>query len=565
MNKNTKLAVWLPVIIATSIALGIFIGNLYITPKSDSRNYNSLNKINSILDVINKQYVDTVDMNKLIEETIPKIFNELDPHSVYIPAKDLEAVNEDLEGSFSGIGIEFNMLTDTIAVVNVVSGGPSEKAGVLPGDRIITINDTVYVGKENQVKIMKHLRGAKDSQVKVGIQRGNNKELIHFDITRGDVSVKSITATFIVDPGIGYIKVTKFGRTTYQEFITSIAKLKEEGAKAFIVDLRGNTGGYMDAAINMINEFMKEGQLIVYTQGKAFPRSDMLANGTGTCQEAPLVVLTDEWSGSASEIFAGAIQDNDRGMIVGRRTFGKGLVQSPVELSDGSAIRLTIARYYTPSGRSIQKKYELGEGDEYEKDLINRFTHGEFDSADSIQMNDSLLYKTSIGRPVYGGGGVMPDYFVPRDTVGMTSYYTSVMNNGLVYQFAFNYADHNREKLTSFATYKELYAYLKTQPLLNDFTTYAATKGIKKRTTLINISRNLITNLIQAYVVRNLFDDNGFYPILLEDDPTVNKAVELIKSEKCIPQPPVVSVASESEEKPFIIKPDKLDMKTIVE
>ena len=263
MNKNTKLAVWLPVIIATSIAMGIFIGNLYITPKSDSRNYTSLNKINSILDVINKQYVDTVDMNKLIEETIPKIFNELDPHSVYIPAKDLEAVNEDLEGSFSGIGIEFNMLTDTIAVVNVVSGGPSEKAGVLPGDRIITINDTVYVGRTNQVKIMKHLRGAKDSQVKVGIQRGNDTELIHFDITRGDVSVKSITATFIVDPGIGYIKVTKFGRTTYQEFITSIAKLKEEGAKAFIVDLRRNTGGYMDAAINMINEFMKAGQLIV--------------------------------------------------------------------------------------------------------------------------------------------------------------------------------------------------------------------------------------------------------------------------------------------------------------
>lgn len=540
MNKNTKLAVWLPVIIASSVALGIFIGNLYIRPKSDSRNYTSLNKINSILDVINKQYVDTVDMNKLIEETIPKIFNELDPHSVYIPAKDLEAVNEDLEGSFSGIGIEFNMLTDTIAVVNVVSGGPSEKAGVLPGDRIITINDTVYVGKENQVKIMKHLRGAKDSQVKVGIHRGNNKELIHFDITRGDVSVKSVPATFIVYPGIGYIKATNFGRTTYQEFITSIAKLKAEGAEAFIIDLRGNTGGYMGAAVNMINEFLKEGQLIVYAQGKDFPRNDMLGNGTGTCQEAPLVVLTDEWSGSASEIFAGAIQDNDRGVIVGRRTFGKGLVQSPVELSDGSAIRLTVARYYTPSGRSIQKKYELGGGDEYERDLINRFTHGEFDSADSIQMNDSLLYKTLIGRPVYGGGGVMPDYFVPRDTVGMTSYYSNVMNNGLVYKFAFNYADHNREKLSSFSTYKELYAYLKTQPLLNDFTTYAATNGIKKRPTLINISHKLITNLIQAYVVRNLFDDNGFYSILLEDDPTVNKAVEIIKAEESVPKPPVV-------------------------
>lgn len=535
MDKNTKLAVWLPVIIASSIALGIFISNIYISPKGKSRNVSSSNKITSILEVINRQYVDTVDMNKLIEETIPKIFGELDPHSVYIPAKDLQAVNEDLDGSFSGIGIEFNMLTDTIAVVNVIPGGPSEKAGLLPGDRILMINDTTYVGKENQMKIMKQLRGPKDSKVKLGVQRGSDPELITFDITRGDVPVNSIHAAFMVDKGIGYIKVTKFGRTTYQEFITAIAKLKQDGAQAFIVDLRGNTGGYMDAAINMINEFLAEGQLIVYTEGKAFPRNDVYSNGNGTCKEAPLVVLTDEWSGSASEIFSGAIQDNDRGMIVGRRTFGKGLVQSSVDLNDGSAIRLTIARYYTPSGRSIQKSYELGKGEEYEQDLINRFTHGEFDSADSIHVNDSLKYLTSIGRTVYGGGGIMPDFFIPRDTVGITSYYSTVMNNGLLFQFAFNYADKNRAKLASFANYKELHAYLKTQPLLNEFTDYAAAKGVKKRPTLINISGPLMTNLIQAYIVRNLFDDSGFYPIILEDDPTIKKAVEIIKADETIP------------------------------
>jgi len=366
MDKNKRLAVWLPVIIALSVALGIFVGNHYLRLTQGKRHiYSSGNKINAILDIIDEQYVDTVNMKQLVEDAIPKVFSELDPHSVYIPAKDAQRVNEDLEGSFSGIGVSFNMQTDTILVINVIPGGPSEKAGLKPFDRIITINDSLYAGnKSDQEVIMKTLRGAKNSTVKLGVKR-------------------------------------------YNEFITAIAKLKQAGCTSFVIDLRGNTGGYMDAAINMVNEFMPEGRLIVYTEGKAFPRNDVYTNGTGTCQDAPIVVLTDEFSASASEIFSGAIQDNDRGLIIGRRTFGKGLVQSPIQLSDGSEIRLTIARYYTPSGRCIQKKYELGKDSEYEQDIYQRFMHGEFDSADSIKLNNSEKYETVMGRPVYGGGGIM--------------------------------------------------------------------------------------------------------------------------------------------------------------
>lgn len=542
MNNNKRLAVWLPVIIAGSIALGIFIGNHYVSLSSGKfKRYSSGNKINAILDIIDEQYVDTVDMTKLVEGAIPKIFSELDPHSVYIPAEDLQVTNEELEGSFSGIGIEFNMLTDTIAVVNVISGGPAEKAGLFPGDRIVTINDSVYVGKENQNKIMKTLRGAKNSTVKLGIQRGNATDLLSVDVTRGDIPVKSIDAAYTVSDGIGYIKVNKFGRTTYNEFITAIAKLKQDNVSSFIIDLRGNGGGYMDAAINMINEFLQDGRLIVYTEGKAFPRNNVFANGNGTCKDASIVVLTDEWSGSASEIFAGAIQDNDRGLIIGRRSFGKGLVQSAINLSDGSALRLTIARYYTPSGRSIQKNYELGKGGEYEQDLLNRFMHGEFDSQDSIKIDDSLKYQTTLGRTVYGGGGIMPDIFIPRDTSGVTSYYSNIINSGVLFRYAFNYADKNREKLSAFKNYKELYSYLKAQPLLNDFTNYAAEQGIKKRPTLINVSAQLITNQLYAYIVRNIFDDEGFYPIFFEHDVTMNRAIKEIKEGKTQPQSPAIT------------------------
>lgn len=537
MDKNKRLAVWLPVIIACSIALGVFVGNTYnFQRQGKNRPITSNNKINAILDIIDEQYVDTVNMNQLIEGAIPKIFSELDPHSVYISAEDASMVNEELEGSFSGIGVSFNMQTDTILIISVISGGPAEKAGLQPFDRIITINDSIYTGKKtSQEKVIKTLRGAKNSTVRLGVKRNNEPDLLYFDVTRGDVPVHTVDAAYAVDNGIGYIKVSKFARTTYNEFITAIAKLKQAGCESFIIDLRNNTGGYMDAANNMINEFMPEGRLIVYTEGKSFPRADVYANGTGTCKENPIVVLTDEISASASEIFSGAIQDNDRGLIIGRRTYGKGLVQTQIAMSDGSALRLTIARYYTPSGRCIQKSYELGKNEEYDQDIYNRYMHGEFDSADSIKVDDNLKFQTAIGRTVYGGGGIMPDIFIPRDTSGITSYYTNVVNSNVLYLFALDYSDKQHDQLASFKNWKELYAYLLQQPILEQFVEFAASKGIKKRPTLINISGKLIENQLHAYIVRNFFDDEGFYPIFLKDDVTLKRAVEVMKQGKSVP------------------------------
>lgn len=535
--NNKKLVVWLPLIICLSIALGILAGSHYknlATGKSGK--HAGGNKINAILDIIDEQYVDTVNMKNLVEGTIPKIFGELDPHTTYIPAEYAKAENERMEGSFSGIGIMFNMLTDTVVVINVTPGGPSEKAGILPGDRVVSINDSVYVGKDRQDEIMKLLRGAKNSTVKLGIQRIGEPEPVYFDVTRDDIPVSPIEVAYEVEKGIGLIKVKEFTRPTYSDFLTAIAKLKEKGANAYIIDLRGNLGGYMEAAIQMANEFLPEGRLIVYTEGKAFPRNDVFANGTGTCQEAPLVVLTDDSSASASEIFAGAMQDNDRGLIIGRRTFGKGLVQAPIKLTDGSSIHLTIARYYTPSGRSIQKKYELGKSDEYDQDFLNRLMHGEMDSADSIKIDKSLEYHTVQGRTVYGGGGIMPDIFIPRDTTGYTSYYSNVYYNGLLHQYAFKYVDDNRKKLNGFKDYQSLYAYLKTQPILTDFTNFAAAKGIKKRPTLINVSKELLETQLYSLIINYIFDNEGSYPVLFENDPTVKKAVEMIRAGKTFPQ-----------------------------
>ena len=528
MDKNKRLAVWLPVIIALSVALGIFVGNHYLRLTQGKRHiYSSGNKINAILDIIDEQYVDTVNMKQLVEDAIPKVFSELDPHSVYIPAKDAQRVNEDLEGSFSGIGVSFNMQTDTILVINVIPGGPSEKAGLKPFDRIITINDSLYAGnKSDQEVIMNTLRGAKNSTVKLGVKRKNEPELLYFDVTRGDVPVSSVDVSYEVSKGIGYIKVSKFGRTTYNEFITAIAKLKQAGCTSFVIDLRGNTGGYMDAAINMVNEFMPEGRLIVYTEGKAFPRNDVYTNGTGTCQDAPIVVLTDEFSASASEIFSGAIQDNDRGLIIGRRTFGKGLVQSPIQLSDGSEIRLTIARYYTPSGRCIQKKYELGKDSEYEQDIYQRFMHGEFDSADSIKLNNSEKYETVMGRPVYGGGGIMPDVFVPADTTGVSRYLSDVTRTQFLYEYTFDFMDRHRPEMTNLKDYKQIQNYLKSFDLVNEMANYAARRGLKRDEKGIKMSYQILRTRIEAFIARHTIDDEGFYPILGQIDNTLQEAIK---------------------------------------
>ena len=528
MSNEKARFVWVPLLVAIAIVGGIVIGKFFSaeTPFGRTPRYD---KIESLLQCIEQQYVDTVNRNDLIENVMPKILGELDPHSAYIPAKDLESVNEELEGSFSGIGIQFNILNDTINVVSVISGGPSEKVGILAGDRIISVNDTSFVGEGiSNERVMKNLRGPKGTTVKLEILRKTAKKPLTYEVTRGDIPVNSVDAAFMLDDKSGYIKVSKFGRTTYDEFITALSKLNNQGAESFIIDLRGNSGGLMDISINMANEFLPANRLIVYAEGKAFEREDAISNGTGTFQKEPLVVLTDEWTASSSEIFAGAIQDNDRGLIVGRRTFGKGLVQQQIPFRDGSAIRLTVARYYTPSGRCIQKEYQLGKAEDYSMDIVNRYMHGEFFNVDSIKQNKELVFHTFNGREVYGGGGIMPDIFVPRDTTGYTSYFNSVANEGLLYQYAFDYTDKYREKLSEAKSVEELEAMLEPNMLLNKFVQYAAQKGIRPRPVYINISRKLIVHTLQAYIARNILGEEAFYKLLLRDDETLRKAQEAL-------------------------------------
>ena len=539
---NKKRFVWLPLIIAVAVCAGIYAGNFYTRISLSGRNFSSLasqNKIDNLINIIDRHYVDSINPEEIIEKVMPKIMKELDPHSLYIKASDFEKVNEPLEGSFSGIGIQFNMAIDTVTVVSVIPGGPSEKVGLLAGDRIVTINDTTYVGKEVSMDdISSRLRGPKGTTVKVGIKRATSKELLPFEITRGDIPLNSVDASFMIDEKTGYIKISRFGRTTYNEFMNALAQLRNSGASNYIIDLRGNSGGYMDEAINMVNEFLPKDRLIVYTEGKASPRNEAYSNGTGAFQTNPIVVLMDEWSGSASEIFAGAIQDNDRGTIVGVRSYGKGLVQQQIPFADGSAIRLTIARYYTPSGRSIQREYKLGESEEYEFDYISRLEHGELLSQDSIKQNDSLRYETYNGRTVYGGGGITPDIFVPRDTTNITSYFLQIMNTGALYRFAFEYADKNRETLKQYNNCDSLLAYLQSQPLLEEFVSYAQSKGIKRRPVYIQISRQLILDGLYAYIIRNTLEENDFYQVLAKNDKTILKAQEILREGKSFPQAP---------------------------
>ena len=523
--------VLIPLLIALAVIIGFIIGNTLTTRSLnvfDRMKISSEGKIDAILNIINTQYVDSVDPRELVEEAIPKILSGLDPHSVYIPASDLQLVNEELESSFSGIGVQFNIQQDTVMIVGVISGGPSEKLGIMPGDRIVTVNDTLFTGKEmTNEKVMKKLRGPKGSTVRVGIKRSGVKELLPFTIVRGDIPVTSIDIAYKVTDQIGYIKVSKFGSNTYNEFLSALNRLQEEGATKFIIDLRGNSGGYLDAAIQMINEFLQKDELIVYTEGKSESRRNAYADGSGLFRENPLAVLIDEWSASASEIFAGAIQDNDRGIIIGRRSFGKGLVQQQIPLRDGSAVRLTIARYYTPAGRDIQKPYK--DESSYESDIMNRFLHGEFDTEDSIQVNkaDSIEYKTlKEGRIVYGGGGIMPDIFVPRDTLGMTSYYNKVNNSGHLYEYAFQYADQNRTKLKTFPDYRALENYLSTQNLSESFADFSAEKGVRRNPYLISKSRDLIENRLKAYIIRNIFGEEGFYPVFQQKDTTLKRAIQ---------------------------------------
>lgn len=534
---NKRIYILLPLFLAIAVITGIYIGNKFNFISNQKQVQAGGNiKMSALIDIIKNKYVENVSVDSLVEEAIPKIIAGLDPHSVYIPAKEFEAANEDLEGSFSGIGVQFSIMNDSVMIVDVVSGGPSEKIGLMPGDRIVNINDTAFVGpKVTNESVFKKLRGNKGSKVKLSIKRATSKTLLDFTITRGDIPVNSIDIAYQPAPGVGMIKVNKFGANTYSEFINALAKLKKDKVKGIIIDLRGNSGGYMEAAINMINEFLPKDQLIVYTEGESSPRSEARSNGSGSFQETPIVVLIDEWSASASEIFAGAIQDNDRGTIIGRRSYGKGLVQQQIPFYDGSAVRLTIARYHVPSGRCIQKEYKLGENDNYQADILNRFMHGEFDTQDSIKQNETLKYKTISGRSVYGGGGIMPDLFIPRDTAGMNSYFNTVVNRGIIYQFAFSYADKHRDELKQHKNHLALLTHLENATILPEFVEYADKKGVRRRPFLIEESQNLLLNLLYSYTARNILGDEAFYPIFFKDDKALNKAIELIRTGKTVP------------------------------
>ncbi len=530
-NKRNLGLVAIPLLLSCGIIGGVFIGS-YITKRSLSPEQE---KLRTVLRLVETEYVDKIDIDSLIEATLPNLLTSLDPHSAYISSDELTGVNDDLAGSFSGVGISFQIVNDSVRVIEVIPGGPAEKVGILQGDRIIKADTVSLTGKNvTSESVFKNLRGQKGTKVELLVKRSNSPENLKFDVIRGDIPVNSVDVAYMLDEEIGYLRVTKFSRNTYMEFFNALNDLKEEGAKKFIIDLRGNSGGFMDQAIYMANEFLPAGKMIVYTKGRRHENETMaISDGSGKFLDAEITVLTNESSASASEIFAGAIQDNDRGLVVGRRTFGKGLVQNQTELPDSSAIRLTVARYYTPSGRSIQKEYVRGESEKYDLDLIDRFTHGEFYNADSVKLDKSKIFTTLNGRTVYGGGGIMPDIFVPEDTTGYTSYYINVANNGLIQKFAFSVADKYRDMLNGVKSIDRLLKILpRDNTLLDNFVSYAAKNGVPARWYYINQSRDLLLNQIKAMIARDVLGYASFIELLNEDDKAVGEAKSLLKAGK---------------------------------
>jgi len=532
METKNKGKFWIPLVMAACVALGLVIGTIVSRNElnnSSGKRFMNLNKLSALMSLIDAKYVDSVDLSSISEELIPKVLAELDPHSVYITAEERKLTDEQLEGSFSGIGVQFTIMDDTICVISVVKGGPSERAGLLTGDRIVTIDGESFVSKSiDNEKILKTLRGEKGSTVKLGVQRFRQKGLKTYNIIRDDIPVNSIDAKYKIGEDIGYIKIGTFGRTAHSEFLQSVAYLKKQGCNKFIIDLRGNTGGLMDPAVNIANEFLPDNRLILYTKGKAYPREDVYSNGKGSCKNNPLVIMMDEWSASSSEILAGALQDNDRAYIVGRRSFGKGLVQTEVPFKDGSAVRLTIARFYIPSGRSIQKPYKDGDDEAYQMDILNRYNKGEFDSKDNISLPDSLKFETVAGRTVYGGGGIMPDFFVPLDTSGISVWYSKVANKGFITGYSMDYVNHNRDMLKIQATPNRLSSYLDDRNLIPSFINYAAGRGVRGRPEFISVSLPLVNTQIKANIARMVLGDDAFWKIYQEDDKTLNKAVEIV-------------------------------------
>ncbi len=531
----------MPLWMALCTVIGILIGTFYANHFSGNRLSiinSSSNKLNNLLHIIDDKYVDTVNIDNLVEKAMPQILAELDPHSVYIPAKDVQMANDDLRGSFSGVGIEFTIRHDTLHVQQVISNGPAERAGLIAGDKIITVDDKPFTGKTlTNEEAMHRLKGPKDTKVKLGVMRFGEKKLREFIVTRGEIPTKSVTAVYMLDRDTGYIRLKNFGENTYPELLIALAKLSQQGFHNLTIDLRGNTGGYLQSAVQIANEFLPKNRLIVYTQGRKSPRQEYRSDGRGSYQQIPLVILIDEGSASASEILAGAIQDNDRGTIIGRRSFGKGLVQEPMAFNDQSMIRLTIARYYSPSGRCIQKPYTSGENKNYEDDLLTRYEHGEFFSQDSIK-HDGPAYKTGLGRPVYGGGGITPDIFIAEDTTDVTSYYKQAAMSGLIIQYAFEYTDNNRQKLSKFDDFEELSNYLVRQNTVEQFASYADKLGLKRRNLMIQRSHKMLERYINSRIIYNMMSEEAWMKYLNSDDPAITETLKVFRQNNAFPSAP---------------------------
>ena len=538
MNNKRRFT---PLLMCLCVVGGILIGTHYAYRFGDhtiSIASSGGNKLSQLLQLIDQNYVDTVDMTELIEDAMPQILNELDPHSSYIQAKDADEASEELKGSFSGIGVSFTIQQDTVNVMSVIRGGPAEKVGILAGDRIVRADTTLLVGMKD-TEVMQRLKGPKDSTVRLGIKRHGKDELTWFTVVRGDIPVQSVDASYMINDHTGYIQINKFGEQTYAEMLVSLADLTMKGMKNVIIDLRGNTGGYMHIAIQMANEFLSRNSLITYVEGRNITREEYRSDGKGSFQKLPLIVLVDEGSASSSEIFAGAIQDNDRGTIIGRRTFGKGLVQQPMDFRDGSVVRLTIARYYTPSGRCIQKPYKKGHGEEYDMELLARYERGEFFSQDSIQ-HDGPEYKTKLGRTVYGGGGIMPDIFIPEDTVHLTSYYKEAVMTGLLRQFAFNFTDDHRKELNKCQNMEDVVKYLDKQNLLDKFARFGEKNKLRRRNLMLNRSRKLFERNLYANIIYNAKSTKEYIQFLNQDDPVVLKALDIINKSEAFPKAPTM-------------------------
>jgi carboxyl-terminal processing protease len=530
-SRKDRKKIWLPLWIGLGIALGIFIGSRY-AQFGEGRRSSEFGKLDAVLRYIQESYVDQIDMYQFVEDALPRIMQGLDPHSVYFSATEMRRINEEMDGHFSGVGVNFYLLQDTLVITSTLPGGPSEAAGIQPWDRVVTVNDTLIAGQNfTNEDVFRILRGERGSEVTLGIKRNNANTLENITITRADIPMSTIQAAYMLTDRVGLIKLARnFGHNTFNEFISALARLKSRGATSFVIDLRGNTGGSLEPAIAMANEFLERGDLIVYVEGRDFPRTESVANGSGTSQRNDIVVLVDEFSASASEIFAGAIQDHDRGLIIGRRTFGKGLVQSQRTFPDGSAIRLTVARYYTASGRSIQRGFDKGDHEEYELDAIHRYLLGDIDED---RPTDNLVpFKTLGGRTVFGGDGIMPDIFVPRNTEGINSYFNLITNNRLDEQYAMMYSDMHRDRLSRFNTWQEMYQYLRQQPLLLNLVSFADNRGIRQRPVYIRESATRLEYAMYAFIARNFFGEEAFWAIYLKNDELVEKAVELIEAGK---------------------------------